>query len=269
MTIVAVGKSAFLARAVRDKNPKDWFFLSHDDALKDTSWAKTASAVVNFAFSPALRTGEYDAAEDIDSKLAALSPAHYIMASSRAAYGPVSGDFGLREEQEAKPATAYGRNKLAIEKSLLKTLGPRLTILRPSNIFGHERGRATFFGLSLSTLAEKKTIIFDMNPAQKRDFLAAWHFADAIIKIAAKPVPGLFNLGAGYATPCGDIAAWLIEGYGEGKLQVNDTGKDEQFWLDMTKTRAAYGLPVISADTLKQDCIAVGRRLKASGVSRQ
>lgn len=264
MTVVAVGKSAFLARAVRDKSPQGWIFLSHADALKDTSWTKTATTVVNFAFSPALRTNEYDTSEDIDSKLAALSPAHYIMVSSRAAYGPATGDFGLRETQEAKPSTLYGRNKLKIELSLEKMLDSRLTILRLSNVFGHERGRNTFFGRALSGLAEHRTITFDMNPAQQRDFLAAWHFAGALIKIAANPAPGLFNLGAGYATPCSDIASWLIEGYGEGKLQVNDTGKEDQFWLDMTKTRAAYGISTISAAMLRQDCIACGKALRNS-----
>lgn len=262
MTVVAVGKSSFLAGAVRDKNPEGWVFLSRNEALKDTSWAKDAKTVVNFAFSPILRTGDYSAAEDIDGRLAALAPQHYIMISSRAAYGPASGDGRLRETDEAKPSTPYGRNKLAIEKLLEKTLGKRLTVLRPGNIFGHERGRATFFGRALSNLAEKKTITFDMNPQQTRDFLAAWHFADALIKIAAQPAPGLFNLGAGYATPCADIASWLIEGYGEGKLEVKDAGKEEQFWLDMAKTRGTYGLQAVPPATLKQDCIACGRQLK-------
>jgi dTDP-4-dehydrorhamnose reductase/UDP-glucose 4-epimerase len=270
MTVVAVGKTAFLAGALRaDSASKGWIFLSHDEALRDTSWAKNAATVVNFAFSPALRTGAYDAGEDVDSRLAAIvagAQAKYIMLSTRAVYGISAGDSGLKEGQAENPATPYGSNKLAIENALREKLGDRLTVLRLGNIFGHEykngHGRGTFFGQSLAGLAERKTIEFDMNPDQPRDFLASWRFAAALALIAAKPQAGLFNLGAGFGTPCKKIAEWLIEGYGEGRLVVNDKDKKDPFWLDMTKTRAAFGLPVVREEDLRQDCLACGKNLR-------
>ncbi len=272
MTVVAVGKSSFLAGAVRENSAaKDWLFLSHEEALQDTSWVGRVSSVVNFAFSPALRTGAYNSAIDIDSSLAALvagTQARYIMLSTRAVYGPTSGDFGLKEGEAENPATPYGRNKLAVENALREELGDRLTVLRLGNIFGHEykkgHGRATFFGLSLAGLAERKTIAFDMNPDQPRDFCSAWRFADALAAIVAKPQAGVFNLGSGFGTPCGKIAELLIEGYGEGRLVVDDKGKNDSFWLDMAKTRAAFGLPASSHDELRQDCLACGRALRTA-----
>lgn len=265
MTVVAVGKSSFLAGALRATQPPNWIFLSHRDALASTGWIDNASCIVNFSYSPALRSGEYDAAEDIDLKLASLvsnRPVHYIMLSSRAAYGPATGDGRLREGQEENPSTAYGRNKLATERALREIIGGRLTVLRAANIFGHEKGRKTFFGLSLSGLAERGVISFDMNPAQRRDFLSAWRFADALKKIAAKPVAGLFNLGAGFGTPCEKIAQWLIEGYGSGIIEVKDSGKTDSFWLDMNHTHATFGIPDVTTDDLRQDCISCGAKLK-------
>ena len=270
MTVVAVGKSAFLAGALRENSAaKDWVFLSHDEALRDTSWAGSASTIVNFAFSPALRTGAYDAGDDIDSRIATIiagTQARYIMLSTRAVYGPGLGDSGLKEGQAENPATAYARNKLTIENALSKKLGDRLTVLRLGNIFGHEyqngNGRGTFFGLSLAGLAERKTIEFDMNPAQPRDFLAVWRFAGALAAIAAKPQAGLFNLGAGFGTSCKKIAEWLIEGYGEGSLVVNDKGRNDPFWLDMSKTRAAFSLPALREEDLRQDCLECGKTLR-------
>jgi hypothetical protein len=43
---------------------------------------------------------------------------------------------------------------------------------------------------------------------------------------------------------------WLTEGYGEGNLVINDKGKNDQFWLDMTKT--AFGLQAVSEDDVRQ-----------------
>lgn len=263
MTVIATGKSSFLAQAVQAAQPAGWVFLSHGEALTDKAPLTKASCIVNFAFSPALRAGEYSAAEDIDSQLA-VAGVPYVMLSTRMAYGPAAGDGVLREGQAENPATAYGRNKLAVERALQSKLGDKLTVLRLGNIFGPERGRATFFGLALAGLHDRKTVTLDMDPAQPRDFLSSARFAQALIKIAAAPKPGLFNLGSGIGTPCGDIATWLIEGYGEGAVKVNDSGKNDAFTLDMAKTSKAFGLAPVTRDDIRQDVVACGRQSRAA-----
>lgn len=259
MTLIAVGKSSFLARAVAAKKPPGWVFLSHEEALSDTTWTRGADCVVNFAFSPRLRSGNYEASEDIDSQLLALTPAKYIMLSTRMVYGPAGGK--LDETNAPQPNTAYGTNKLLVEQALQAKAADRVTILRLSNIFGHEYGRSSFFGHALTTLKDKGEIVFDMNPAQQRDFLSVWRFADMLLAVAQNPVAGVFNVGSGIGTACGDIATWLIEGFGAGRLAVNDSGKRDEFHLDTAKLRNTYALPVVTAEDIRQDCIAVGKNL--------
>lgn len=268
MTIVVVGKSSFLAQSVK-AHPlcTDWVFLSHKEALSDPQWLDEAECVINFSFPSAFKTQGYDAENDIDTLLAGMIRKHplihYIMLSSRMVYSESEDNAGFKEGQPERPVSLYGQAKLSIEKSLLSILGEKcLTILRLSNIFGHESGRHTFFGTALTTLLNEKKIFLDIAPDNERDFLAVWRFAEALIKIAGNPVPGLYNLGTGFGTGCGLIAQWLIEGYGEGELIITNTSKKGHFWLDMTKTRAAFGLEEITADLLQKDCIECAQNLR-------
>ena len=265
MTVVAVGKSSFLARAVRERNDPEWIFLSHEEALRGQAWLDGARCVVNFAFPPQFKKAGYDADLDIDSRLARLiagRPVHYVMLSSRLVYGRAPDNFGLTEDAPSAPEGPYAAAKMKIEESLRSLIPGNLTILRIANIFGFEYGRETFFGRAMTDLSGKKTITLDIDPSVRRDFLAAWRFADALATIARKPVAGVFNLGSGFGTECGKAAQWLIEGYGQGRVAVSATAANDQFWLDMARTRAAYGLPAATPETLERDCVSCGRWLK-------
>lgn len=266
MTIVAVGKSSFLAQAVA-KSPaaKDWLFLPHADALAHPAWMEDATVVVNFAFAPQFKKQVYDTQGDFDSFLAKMlmgRDVRYIMLSSRVVYGRGDDFFDLREDREPNPAGPYGMAKLAIEQALADLLGDRLTVLRMGNIFGVERERATFFGMMIKGLIDNRKIVFDMGAETKRDFLSANRFADVLTRVAAKPAPGVFNIGSGLATPCGDVANWLIEGYGAGKLEVRNAALRDQFSLDVSRARAAWDIPAVTPEVLREDVIACGRRLR-------
>lgn len=268
MTIVAIGKTSFLAQAVRDKAPADWIFLSHAEALENTEWAESARCTVNFSFDPKLRTEGYIESADVDSRLARLMARHggqYIMLSSRMVYGPsVHSDGGLREGDVLHPVNPYGRAKMAVEKSIADILGPeRLTILRMSNVFGFEPDRRSFFGMAQTRLVNEGKIVYDMSPLVRRDFISVWHFADALLKIASAPRPGIYNLGAGFGIETGLIAEWLIEGYGGGELVVNKFSHADQFWLDMMETRDAFEIPALAPEDMRADCLECGRMLKS------
>ena len=217
MSIVVIGKNSFLAsHLARHPACADWVFLSHDEALSNTDWLPRAHLLINFAFSPHLQSDAYDTLQDIDGilaeKIEAKKNIHYIMLSSRIVYGQSQYDnFILKESQIPKPNTAFGLAKLKIEQSLIQNLGKeRLTILRLGNIFGFEPGRATFFGTALRTLQEENRILLNSAPDSLRDFIAVWHFVDIMLKIAANPQPGLYNIGAGFGTPYITLAEWLI-----------------------------------------------------------
>lgn len=268
MSVVVIGKTSFLARSVRERlGNNGWLYLTHDEALSGRSWIENAACVVNFALHPALKTDPYREAADIDLQLArmiASHPAHYIMASSRLVYGHDQHHFNLGENHSVNPEGVYGRNKLVTERNLLLALPrERLTILRLANVFGHEIHRSLFFGRMLTRLKEQGKIIFNMSPESLRDFFAVWHLADALQIIAARPHGGIFNLGSGFGTACGDIADGVIEGYGSGRLDVLDHNLSDQYWLDITKARTAWpDLPVITPEILRHDCIDCGQWLR-------
>ena len=264
MTNIVIGKNSLIGTEMQSRfSGPDWLFLSHDKALENLGWVNSATCVINFALSPALRTRAYSPAEDIDLKLAELirdTQSRFIMMSSRLVYG--DGD-NLRETNPPKPATDYARNKLQTETALTTILQNRLTILRGANVFGHEYGRKSFFGMALGKLKNQGQIVFDMNPAVERDFIAVWHVADTIARIAAAPHPGIFNLGSGYGTPCRDIAAWLIEGYGTGEIITTSDAPRDAFFLDMSKSKATFGLPDITPAMIREDCRACGAALRS------
>jgi UDP-glucose 4-epimerase len=266
MTVVAVGKSSFLAQEVA-KHPaaKDWMFMPHEEALAHPEWMDQATVIVNFAFAPQFKKQVYDTQADFDSFLAKMlggRDVRYIMLSSRMVYGQGDHYFGLTEDRVCEPSNPYGMAKLAVERSLQRYLGDRLTILRMGNVFGVEKERTTFFGQMMKGLKDDRKIVFDMGAETKRDFLAAHRFADALTTVAGSPAPGVFNIGSGLATPCGDIADWLIQGFGAGKLQVVKPEIRDQFSLDVSKAKAQWNLLAATHDMLREDVIACGMKLK-------
>jgi nucleoside-diphosphate-sugar epimerase len=266
MTIVAIGKSSFLAQEVA-KHPgaKDWLFMQHEQALAHPGWMDKATVIVNFAFAPQFKKQVYDTQADFDSFLAKMlggRDVRYIMLSSRMVYGQGDHYFDLTEDHACEPISPYGMAKHAVERALERYLGDRLTILRMGNIFGVEKERATFFGQMIKGLKDDRKIVFDMSAETKRDFLPAHRFADALTKVAAAPAAGIFNIGSGLATPCGDVAGWLIEGFGAGKLQVVKSEIRDQFSLDVSKAQAQWNIPAVTRETLGEDVINCGKKLK-------
>src|SRR5690348_9482528 len=116
MTVVAVGKSSFLAQEVA-KHPaaKDWLFMPHEEALAHPEWMDKATVIVNFAFAPQFKKQVYDTQADFDSFLAKMlggRDVRYIMLSSRMVYGQGDHYFGLTEDRACEPSNPYGMAKL-------------------------------------------------------------------------------------------------------------------------------------------------------------
>lgn len=263
-----IGQTGFMAQSLQEYGlGKHWTWLSHKDALEDQSWLDHTDVLINFAYAPALRREPYDPAVDIDSTLARLIASravHYVMLSSRMVYGHPQNSDVLSEDMEPEPLNIYGQNKLKIERALREILPhDRLTILRLSNIFGFEPGRPSFFGMALSRLAEEGRIVYDMNPFVARDFLSCWRFGAALEEIAATPVPGLYNLGAGFGIETGLIAEWLIDGFGSGELLITNMERRDAFHVTMDKFYKAFpAANVMTLHDLEQDCRQCGTRLK-------
>lgn len=265
MVCTVIGKNSFLASSLLGREEtKNWRFISHEDAKKDDSWLKGADVIVNFAFSPVMMKEGYHSQEDFDSSLARkiedLDHVHYVMISSRKVYGASEEERCYKEGDYLAPDTPYGMAKMVVEEKLGKIIpAERLTILRPSNVFGAELNRKTFFGFALTKLVNEKKIVYDFSPQVKRDFLSVKSFSEDLLKIVSVKKGGIYNLGAGFGVPCGDIAHWLIEGYGAGELIVTDDVQKDAFCLDMTKTMQTFNLEYRSIEDLRIDCIELGR----------
>ncbi|PCI99951.1 MAG: hypothetical protein COB14_05220 [Alphaproteobacteria bacterium] len=264
--VTVIGKNSFMARLIREKNiGKDWLWLSHNEAMDSDEWLDNTRCVINFSYAPDLRKNKYNAALDIDTKLAKriqASDIHYIMLSSRMVYGTQDTPL-LTESLTPNPQNIYGANKHQIEQNLIEILGqPRVTILRLSNVFGFEPNRASFFGMALTKLAQENCITYDMSPFTKRDFLSTWRFGQDLEYIAQRPTGGIFNLGSGIGLETGRIAQWLIDGYGKGSLLIKDMSIRDIFWLNMQKTRDCFRLPDYTLHDLQQDCTLCGTLMK-------
>lgn len=271
MGVVVVGASSLIARALQaGASTSAWRFVSHTTALESDRWLQGADVLINCAFDPRLKTGPYDTAHDVDLRIATLlrdwPSVHYVMLSSRLVYGPAPGDTPLAESMAAAPDRPYGIAKLATEKALERLLGRRLTVLRLSNVFGDEAqpGRQNFFAIALRTLRDSGRVVLDMSPFVERDFVPVEELAAALVRVASAPRAGLFNLGAGRATPTGRIAQWLIEGRGSGELVVTSMREFDAFSLDMSATSRAFGIGPVAPRVLRERCHRLGERLRAA-----
>ena len=278
MSILIIGDRSFIGSSLKIRpETADWTFISHNQALDNEIWACKPQCVLNLAMDPVVKEGRFSDFDRILAQKTQEGGGHYIMMSSRTAYGvaPEEQYVTLQEETPSfNTMTPYGQAKLEIEQDLLQTIEPDLcTILRASNVFGMEytmqKPRASFLGQMLYSLKKDNIINFDMAAETKRDFIPIGTFLSALISIVTQPKPGLLNIGSGVGTRCGDLAQWVIQGYGSGTLEVksNATIKDS-FVLSVEKLICDYNnlhsnFNFISKE-IRSHCIAIGRKLKDS-----
>jgi nucleoside-diphosphate-sugar epimerase len=260
MRVLLTGAGGFIGRHVRASLP-------HAEPVPHASVATVPLEGVDVVihagrYRPA-GPGRWQLCDDPEAALmvrVGRSGARYVMLSSRAVYGP-AGAEPLREDHPVAPTSEYGRHKLRLEEHGHGLLGDRLTILRLSNVFGFEwPGRPTFFGIMLDRLAAEGSIRFDMAPDTRRDFIPVQAAAAMIARLAADPLPGLFNIGAGHSVACGTLAEAVIQGFGRGRLIVSDPVPRDSFDFDTGRARHRTGV-TISKDEVIEAARAAGRQL--------
>ncbi len=227
-----------------------------------------AQCVINFALDPAYRAYPADYENDFDLQLASLVKdigAHYVMLSSRAAYR-ADAQWGASESSPLGGLNVYGTNKAHTEQRLLEILGQgRLTILRCANVVGPEWSpagtRLSFMGIMMKSLRTNGQIDFDMSPFVRKDFVSVRYFSNVINFILQQKPPGAINLGSGVPVMTGELAMWLIEGFGAGKLVVQSPRVHDEFVLDVGLLRGLTGLKE-TRDNLASYCLDLGKELK-------
>jgi dTDP-4-dehydrorhamnose reductase/UDP-glucose 4-epimerase len=263
---IVVGRSSLLAREFAARHPGVVLRgIGHAQADDDAAYMG-ARCVVNFAFSPDLEARPYDAALDIDSRIASHAQRrgmHYVMVSSRRVYAR-DRQWDATEAMDAPGMDDYGRNKATIEARLRGNLGDRLTILRPGNIFGYEPfpGRRRFGAYLQHQLLTTGRLHLTVDPSARRDLVPVEFFCRVVREATQRRIPGVFNVGAGRATRVGDAARWLLAGFGSGSLSVDATEPANEFQLDCTRLRETFGLACGMAD-VEAAWRAIGARLAA------
>lgn len=239
--------------------------LRHGDDLQAA--LRPGDSLINFAIDPVYRSGLYHEDQDCDlraARAAAAAGCHFTMLSTRRVYGAQSRWDAAETASATGDETAYGRNKATSERAARQICGDAIGIFRLSNIFGYEYAqtpRRTFLGLLLHALKQQDKIYFDMAPATRRDFLPVEICAKLLVARSADRTAGTYNLGSGFAVPCGDMAGWVMEGYGGGELVCNSMDITDEFFLNMGRWRSQYDLPV-DTGLLKAYCVGLGRRLE-------
>jgi nucleoside-diphosphate-sugar epimerase len=265
--LVVVGASGFIGRAVAQEGEASGLPVVRLGRSLPEATLRSGDVLINAALRPAYRGQPYTPEADLDRELAAVAAsrgAHMIMLSSRRVYGPEH-RWGARETDPAPgDETQYGRNKATTEAWLsAQDDEPPVCVLRFSNVFGFEYSqgarRHTFFGTMLASLKAGGAVIFDMAPETRRDFIPVETAARAITTAARQRLTGVFNVGSGFAVPCGALAEALFEGYESGTISV-DGGVRDEFYLDVSKWTDRFPMSVSENDLIDY-CRRLGERL--------
>lgn len=269
MRLILIGSGSFIARHVCSsaaRESEEIIPVPHDADL--SKLLKSSDIVINFAIHPDFRDTEYNEDYDFDLRAAHAAVqcgARFIMLSTRKVYSS-NVRWGATENATARgDNTIYGNNKAASEQAVRDLGCNQLSILRLSNIIGFEYAskepRNSFMGRVLRRLKADGIVEFDMSSDTEKDFLPVEICAKAILQIAHSTETGIFNLGAGFPTSCGDIAKAVCDGYGAGELVVLTDKIDDEFYLDTGKWQSTFG-PLCTRSELIEYSKSLGRRLK-------
>lgn len=223
---------------------------------------KRYDVVLNCAITYEYKTQKYNDKYDLDYFVALKAQeagCHYIMMSTRKIYGNSTELSVYDELSTLKPFDRYSENKVVTEMAL-DTLVENLTILRGSNIYGFELGRSSFVGYCMTQLKSLNTIEYDIDKNLKRDFISIDTVCDVLKQVCLIKPKGIFNLSSHYGLPIGEVARFLILGYGSGKFITNPTWWREQFILDNRKLEGALMMKITPHDYWN-DFYTIGKKL--------
>lgn len=265
MTILVVGRG-FIGRAIAAAlQPGEARLASHEDAA-EPALMRGVATLVHAGRDPRLGSEAWRLEDDLELKLAraaAMAQISVVSLGTRRVYAPAPGR--RNEADRVGPVDLYGQQKLRLEHALHALLGRHLTRLRLANIIGYEAlpGRSTFMGLMLQGLKRREEIRFDMSPFVRRDFLPVELCGRWLAELARRPPGGIVNVGSGVALECGRLALWLIEGYGQGRLVIDDPAERDSFVLDVRRLTGLVGSRRgCSPDELRRYVTALGWRLR-------
>jgi len=263
VTILVVG-NGFIGQAVlKALGPERGRMVRHGD-LEAPHILQGVETVVFAGRHPRLGRPDWTIEDDQEpplAKIAARQGVSFITLGTRKVYAPTQ--LPLMEESRIGPTDLYGQQKLQLERSLHGILGKRLTRLRLANVIGYERAphRSSFMTSVLGTLASEGEIRFAMSPFVARDFVPVEKVAAWIAHLAERPPGGVLNIGSGVPLPTGQLALWVLQGFGHGRLVIENPGDHDPFVFDIRKLKGLIADAGLTQDQLREYCRDLGRRL--------
>ena len=224
---------------------------------------KNYNVILNCSMTDQYRNSVYDEDNDLDIKIsrkAFQSNVHYVMISTRKVYG-ISNSLLVRYNENSKtnPSDRYSENKLITEHKI-KELMDSYTILRPSNVFGYEPDRKSFMGFCMNQLRDTNKIVYDISANTTRDFINVESFSKILNFICQNKIKGLYNVGSNIGLTVGDVARYLINGYGSGEFIADSDKLFDQFILDNSKLQREMGTNIDIVD-FQKTIVDLGRKL--------
>lgn len=223
---------------------------------------KLYDVVINCAITYEYKTQKYNDKYDLDYLVglkAQESGCHYVMMSTRKVYGNSTDLLIYDELSSLNPFDRYSENKANTEMAL-DALVDNLTILRGSNMYGFELGRSSFVGYCMTQLKSLNTIDYDMDENIKRDFISIDSVCEVLNRVCLVKPKGIFNLSSHYGLPIGEVARFLILGYGSGKFSPSSATQREQFILDNRRLEDVL-LMRIAPNDYWSDFYTIGKKL--------
>jgi dTDP-4-dehydrorhamnose reductase/UDP-glucose 4-epimerase len=262
--VLLVGKNSFIGKNFHETCRSHFQVdaISHREV--DLVDLGSYSTVLNVSYQPEYFHAAYSEDIDFALRLARRLPTggpHFFLISTRRVYGN-SAPFPVCENQPLAPYDVYGTNSATTEQRVLDLLGDRCTIVRGANAFGFEPGRHTFFGLASTYLLEKNRLTFNFSPYTRRDFIPVESFSNILRQLVETAPGGIFNVGSGKSLPVGQVALWIIEGYGRGEMLATSSKEYDAFQLDISKLERLLGPQPDLTDLIRERSIQIGRQIQ-------
>ncbi|MFQ6553641.1 NAD-dependent epimerase/dehydratase family protein [Aestuariibius insulae] len=126
---------------------------------------------------------------------------HLVLLSSAAVYGN-PGPTPITETARTQPVSSYGKAKLGLERSIHAHLGPRLTILRLSSVYGSDMAQEGQGVIKILKDAIRSEASFNLygNGLTARDYLHVSDVCAALLSASRTCPGGVLNIGTGRAT---------------------------------------------------------------------
>lgn len=229
-----------------------------------------------------LRKLNVDLVHRLLAAISASAPrAHFIQLGSAAEYGLSSMHRPVRENDETRPVSEYGRTKLAATRLILEAIdrGASGTVLRVFNPIGAGAPSHSLIGTAARRIRDaidSGSANIRLGPLDSwRDFIDATDVARAIIQTAlmSSPRPPIINVGSGHASLTRDLAHQLaaIAQY-SGRIDEEDSGSPRSaavVWQQADTMTARTILGWTAVGSLEQALIAVWRDLTETQDARR